>query len=189
MVQEVLTLTHHDNHEDVLQQVEKGLEQAHEQLKQAECREKYVGMRVEHYKKLLEREQQRPERRGDIEEGTKMALDRVIAIHEQLAQQVKTFRRQVLTLEKKRDDLNEMTEECREFLVAAAQQEEQEHPEPFLDDDDEDLEANTLKEATTIKKEPKAEEDDEKQGATTDESATAFQLQQPNLTRCSFGET
>jgi hypothetical protein len=123
-------------------QLNTALDQCRLSLVKFEQRERFVSMRIQKYRMMLDRRRNERTNQDDvdldlecdefIESGNQsqstternkkdeMALQSVEKVHKNLIAEIEVLRRRLRELEEKKDDYIGLREECRDFVLAAA---------------------------------------------------------------------
>eukprot|EP00956_Cyclotella_meneghiniana_P022736 scaffold43354_cov73-Cyclotella_meneghiniana.AAC.6 len=131
----------HDVESD-LAELESVLEQCRASLEKFETKERFVGIRIQRYRGLLQRRNDRDsqlainmssnndeEHNGFIESRNfvhdkqlqnEITLESVETVHKNLIAQIEVLRRRIQDLEEKKKSCIDMSNECKEFVLAAA---------------------------------------------------------------------
>ena len=155
------------NVERLLEEVEGDLETAQKQLSALEGKEEFISVRIRkyqallkdqdtHLKKLNERhlsqgetaasEEEQPQQQQHYHEQVqkqqkhKEALGKVVDIHMDILKHIKDCKRNITTLQNKKNELTNITKQCREFLVMATEAEREQQMGIVMGDDTSDVE-------------------------------------------------
>ena len=135
------------NHEEVfnsLAELEITLNECNSSLKQFDKKERFLGVRVNSYRKLM---QQREDLMATLQSTTntnnnetdelesrqrdqlnilqtkhaadEKSLQSVVELHKEIISEIESLRRRIATLKQKKDDILRSREQCNDFLMAA----------------------------------------------------------------------
>lgn len=156
-----------------LEELQQELQQLQEKFQASQAKEVFLHQRLEHYQKVLDAQAKElkqeqtthdEETSPDLEqrlvawERDQDSLTKIQMAHRSILIHNESLRRQIRTLEKRQATLEEMQQECDDFLTAAARLRQEEE-----DDGDGHVELAMSQEANDVEEPPAAEDDDEEE--------------------------